>query len=526
MIAGLMSALKSSNCIDDEGRDLNIFSKNFVVDEINHGKIHEIDKDKDYQIDSDRDDETDIDTDDGKMIEAFFENENDDSEGQIIELSIPNLEICAMPVKKKTLSLQERLEILEKIKNRENLPDLADKYGVHISTISRLKTSEQLILYRERVLKSCDGNLCKKRFKIKAKHFNELLNGSDNLKFSTGWVDKFKKRHGIRCISMHGEKLSADTTAAEVFKKNLQSITSISGLPLDKIYNCDETGLFLKIMPKRTLASKSEKSASNRKLAKTRSTIMMCSNASGTHKLPLFVIGKSKSPRCFKNIKELPVIYKDQAKAWMNQDLMREWFIDLFLPQVKETHNIDTNKRTNEEVDDMLKSFDLRQCISFCESAWNQLTSRGIRNCWKKLIPLENNAVSSDVECIDLNIFHNLISNTPGFAGVSLEDVNEWIDADNEEVEWAVLSDKEIVKDVLINNSENVDSDTTQERDHTENFSDEDDSLKISIQDAYKATNILLNYYPNDDSQLSQHLLPVLQVCYEDLTQKSLSVQL
>ena len=40
----------------------------------------------------------------------------------------------------------------------------------------------------------------------------------DDFKASSGWLHRFKKRHGIRQISMQGESLSADTGAAEEFK--------------------------------------------------------------------------------------------------------------------------------------------------------------------------------------------------------------------------------------------------------------------------------------------------------------------
>lgn len=49
----------------------------------------------------------------------------------------------------------------------------------------------------------------------------------------------------------------------------------------------------------------------------------------GSEKLPLFIIGKSKKPRCFKNIKSLPVIYRANKKAWMTSVLFEEWLLML-----------------------------------------------------------------------------------------------------------------------------------------------------------------------------------------------------
>ncbi|PRD35490.1 UNVERIFIED_CONTAM: Jerky-like protein [Trichonephila clavipes] len=44
-------------------------------------------------------------------------------------------------------------------------------------------------------------------------------------------------------------------------------------------------------------------------------TSMVCANASGTHSLPLLVIGKSKKPCCFKNVSCLPTLYKMQKSG-------------------------------------------------------------------------------------------------------------------------------------------------------------------------------------------------------------------
>ena len=42
-------------------------------------------------------------------------------------------------------------------------------------------------------------------------------------------------------------------------------------------------------------------------------------------KLPMFVIGKSQKPCCFKRIKSLPYRYCAQKKSWMNSELFEEW---------------------------------------------------------------------------------------------------------------------------------------------------------------------------------------------------------
>ena len=71
---------------------------------------------------------------------------------------------------------------------------------------------------------------------------------------------------------------------------------------------------------------------------KERVTINACANASGTIKLPLLMIGKSKKPRCFRGVDQtnLPVVYKNQKSAWMDLSIFEDWFHNDFVPGVRE----------------------------------------------------------------------------------------------------------------------------------------------------------------------------------------------
>ncbi|GBM42165.1 Tigger transposable element-derived protein 4 [Araneus ventricosus] len=45
----------------------------------------------------------------------------------------------------------------------------------------------------------------------------------------------------------------------------------------------------------------------------------------GEEKLKMLVIGKSKSPRCFKGIKSLEVKYEFNKKSWMTSAIFDRW---------------------------------------------------------------------------------------------------------------------------------------------------------------------------------------------------------
>lgn len=75
----------------------------------------------------------------------------------------------------------------------------------------------------------------------------------------------------------------------------------------EDIFNGDETGLFYKLTPEKTLQFKNEKCVGG-KLSKVRLTVLVCANMTGTEKRKLLVIGKSTKPRCFKNVKNFLLI--------------------------------------------------------------------------------------------------------------------------------------------------------------------------------------------------------------------------
>ena len=79
--------------------------------------------------------------------------------------------------------------------------------------------------------------------KEKARIFAEAFNIQDELTFSNGWLQKFKKRNNIRKYRMHEESGSAPLATLPEERKKLQQI--LGRYTLDRIYNIDETVNFL-----------------------------------------------------------------------------------------------------------------------------------------------------------------------------------------------------------------------------------------------------------------------------------------
>ena len=78
------------------------------------------------------------------------------------------------------------------------------------------------------------------------------------------------------------------------------------------VFNADETGLFYLCLPDKTLSFKGQQ-CSGGKQSKERITVRVACSSNGSEKLPLFVIGKSIKPRCFKNVKNITYrVYGEQ----------------------------------------------------------------------------------------------------------------------------------------------------------------------------------------------------------------------
>ena len=90
--------------------------------------------------------------------------------------------------------------------------------------------------------------------------YHELIPDAseEDFKASTGWLHHFKGRHGIRQLSLQEETLSADNNAAEEFKSFFQEYVEENSLTV-KFFNCDETGLYWRLLPNKTLADASGK---------------------------------------------------------------------------------------------------------------------------------------------------------------------------------------------------------------------------------------------------------------------------
>lgn len=268
---------------------------------------------------------------------------------------------------RKVLSLKEKIDIIKSLEGGVTVESLKTKYGIGISTIYDIRTNKEKIINfyakadslvkmkNRKTVRSSKNPSVEEALYIwfrqnrnagvpisgpmileKAKFFHERLKIETECVYSRGWLDKFKNRYGIRCVNTPGDQQSSDKVSATLFVEELAEMIEKENLSPEVIYNADETGVFWRSIPRKTLVCHDEPKPSGSKDSKERLTVLICSNAAGMHKCKLFVIGKYAKPRALKGISNLPVIYTANRRAWMTQELMAQWYKKHFIKEARE----------------------------------------------------------------------------------------------------------------------------------------------------------------------------------------------
>jgi len=138
-----------------------------------------------------------------------------------------------------------------------------------------------------------------------------------NMSFSKTWAFNWLTKNNYESKQLHGEAADVDRAGVADGIARLQEV--INDYEPENVYNMDETGLNFQLLPRQTYVHRSEKNIRGTKSmkAKDRVTLYVCTNATGTRKVPLAMIGSSQNLRCFgRNQEKRTLPYFAQKKAW------------------------------------------------------------------------------------------------------------------------------------------------------------------------------------------------------------------
>ncbi|CAG9584542.1 unnamed protein product [Danaus chrysippus] len=499
--------------------------------------------------------------------------------------------------KRVVLSLKDKINIIDSLNKGETGCKLAEKYGVGASTISDIKkNTDSILLYtckfkHRKVMKKPKNELLDEALFCwflqerstgqpisgpllceKALQLNKKIGGDKSFVASNGWLYRFKSRHGIRELEIQGEKMSANVYAANSFKDDFKKHLDENNYDLDFVYNADETGLNWKSLPSKSSVSIRENSAPGYKSSKERVTLLACANATGTHKIPLLLIGKSKNPRCLKNVR-VPLIYKNQKSAWMNSEIFIDWYDNTFIPEVKKrqkkigkegnvllvldnapTHPsaellerenkkfkvkflppnvtsllqpmdqvIETLKRLYrkqllrrllsvdednvEVVVSFFKKMNLKECCYMIIDAWDLIERKTLNNAWNKLLnrDIENSVTHSDDSILE--DIKDLILNIQICKDCDNDDVQEWITCDSNDPGFQMMSDDEVIENLLQSNEKHE-----IKEDETEDNQDEEYNAGPSHDQAVHALETAMKWFEKQTESDPMSLLQLKRI--------------
>lgn len=344
--------------------------------------------------------------------------------------------------------------------------------------------------FREK--KSMGDHVTGRMLQQKALELNNMLDGSKTFKATSGFLSKFKKRHNIGGTHNRKKKGPSDHETNDQFRKEFSKYITTNEIPLDNVYNADATGLFWKMSlnNRKSLIANDELEASEIQPFKDRITLILCTNATGSHKLPILIVGKVSKPRCFTNVQSCPVIYTGQKHACIDRELMLYWYQEVFMSEIERVHgpslqqcvlllnnmqdhpsaeyynsisqrchvmilppDVDTliqpmsngiianckrmykanfirlifAKNNPEHHQKLLKSFDLLQCCYLVNNSWDRVTPSNIKNAWKNIFPFCSDTES---QCDTSSQFLDIVNRTPTY-NITPEAIKLWLDSDD-----------------------------------------------------------------------------------------------
>lgn len=275
--------------------------------------------------------------------------------------------LLKMPRKDITIFVKQQI-ISDHLQNKLSQRQLQEKYKIGKTTVQRILSKKDELMAIDQhsfnVKKRCrqrgtfkfedlDAQVfrwfCLARSKrtpisgpillTKASKIASVLYGPNAFKSSIGWLDRFKNRHKISFKSVCGEGAGVDQVTVADWKQNLSHLTE--GYEPKNIFNFDETGLFYKALPKKTLAL-CDDTCQGGKQSKIRLTVALMASALGEKMTPV-VIGNAKRPRAFGRLdvnKSFNIIWKSNKTSWMTAEFFSDFMRNLNTEMMKARRKI------------------------------------------------------------------------------------------------------------------------------------------------------------------------------------------
>uniref|UniRef100_H3A0W5 HTH CENPB-type domain-containing protein n=1 Tax=Latimeria chalumnae TaxID=7897 RepID=H3A0W5_LATCH len=161
----------------------------------------------------------------------------------------------------------------------------------------------------------------------KAEHSAKEL-GHFEFQASVGWLDKFKSRHNILFKNAYSKSAVMSDNDYNAWKVGVLP-DLVKDYSLDRKFNSAKKVGFIKENIDLHFMAKEDTEMEESNNVKCILTVMVAATMLGTEKFLLLVIGKSRKPHCFRNVKSLLVVYENNKKSWMTSAIYKSWLLKL-----------------------------------------------------------------------------------------------------------------------------------------------------------------------------------------------------
>ncbi|KAG5322896.1 JERKL protein, partial [Pseudoatta argentina] len=342
-------------------------------------------------------------------------------------------------------------------------------------------------------------------------HFPDEAEKEECFVASNGWLDRWKKRYGIRLMQFNtrGEKFFEDDDVVNIFKEKFKKTIKRGGYSLEQIYNCDEItlkNLTTSTMPvyyknqknvwmdttifkwwfHKQFVPKVEKHLTKMKLP--RKAILFIDNAPA-HPNAAMLYDGDIIVKFFPTNVQASLIQPMEQGVFEHLKRLYRFHLLTFLLEASES---------GQKLTDSLEKVNLKKVVFWVAQSWKEIKSEILKKSWNKLFNFSEK--EKDLENIELpkqkeelrNKLFEMAKSLLGPEQVMETNIEEWITGDDRELDY---TDAEIVALVEQKSSEESSSESDEEV-------VEPIERKISHSDAVSALKIVLAYVEQEEATL------------------------
>lgn len=154
------------------------------------------------------------------------------------------------------------------------------------------------------------------------------------------------------------------------------------------------------------------------------------------------------------------------------------------------------------------KKMNLKECSYMVVDAWDLIERKTLNKAWNRILKRENeNSITNTDDSTILKDINELMSNIPICQECDADDMKEWLTCDSNDQGFQIMSDDEIVDNILQANEQQE-----MQEDETEEHVDAENDAGPSHVEAFQALEIALKWFEKQKESDTVSLLQLKRI--------------